>query len=118
MGSQFGWQNLFLACQHAAGSTEAPQRRLAAIVRAHVIPLQREHLPDQYSWERVVQLIGATTRTTSINGKRSIEVYTASMTTSDATAWLANVVSLFGDVAEACRTKSRPIVMARRAAAR
>jgi hypothetical protein len=118
MPLQHGWQQLFMACKFVASSAETPQRRLATAVESHIVVLKREHLPDQYCWERVVQLVDATTRINLKEGKRGLEVDTAPMTASDAARWLGHIVSLFGDVAEAYGAKIRPSADARMVAAR
>ena len=118
MPLQQGWQHLFMACKYIASGAETPRRRLTLVVDAHIVVLKREHLPDQYCWERVVQLIAATTRVTLRHGKRVIEADTESMTSAEVTTWLAHIVSLFGDVAEAYGSQIRPVLNAAMAAMR
>jgi hypothetical protein len=118
MPLEHGWQHLFVACKYVASSGETPQRRLATAVESHIVVLKREHLPDQYCWERVAELVDATTRLNLKEGKRGLEVDTAPMTSSDAAKWLGHIVCLFGDVAEAYGAKIRPAANARMAAAR
>jgi hypothetical protein len=107
-----------MACKYIASSAETPRRRLTLVVDAHIVVLKREHLPDQYCWERVAQLIAATTRVTLRHGKRVIEADTESMTSDEVAKWLVHIVCLFGDVAEGYGATIRPVAGARMAAAR
>jgi hypothetical protein len=118
MPLQHGWQHFFRACKYVASSAETPRRRLAVVVDSHFVILKRENLPDQYCWERVVQLIAATTRVTLRHGKRVVEADAESMTNGEAATWLAQIVSLFGDVAEAYGSQIRPVPNAAMAAVR
>jgi hypothetical protein len=97
----YGSERLFSACEYAIGSTETPQKRLAAIVSSDIMYLRREHLPSDEAWARIKKIVQATTCKPAKGDEGLIAATTSQMTTDEAAEWLREIMAVHNEVAEA-----------------
>jgi hypothetical protein len=100
MELNYGWEKLFSACHYAVGSSETPQKRLAAVVADNIMYLRRENLPSDEAWSRVQKIMHATTCKQAHGSEGTIAATTCQMTDDEAGKWLSEIMSLFADLAE------------------
>jgi hypothetical protein len=96
----YGFEKLYLACHNAIGSTETPQKRLASAATYNLMYLLRENLPSDEAWEKLQNIIDATTSKPAEGDEGTIEATISKMSDDDAAKWLRDTLDILSDVVE------------------
>lgn len=101
MALNYGWEKFFSAVHNAIGSEEPPQKRLASAYIFNIIHVHRDDVPNDEVWARIEKLTRAVTNKPAKGNEGTVEATTSVMSTEEAQKWLKEIVSLFGEIAEA-----------------
>lgn len=110
MALHYGWERFFSAIHGSIGSQESPQQRLAHSYCFDIIHVRREDVPSDETWQRIQELTQAVTRRPAKGTEGAVQATTSAMSADEAAKWLQEIVSIFGEIAEAYGAASNALV--------